>query len=217
MLERLQESRKREEELRLQNEISLENFYSNQPARGSITTPHGLTPGTGARNSLILPRSNITSRHSPRLSMSANFMMPAGYRPSANSPDSDIGISASEYPDSSLQNQPIQLSEPTRKSLSIEVSSRNTPDSTVCDHCSENLVVFICNDCQAKTRLCESCFALLHKAPSKKSHRFEKLEADSKSALSATICHNCDEFPAVVNCQECAKIYCGYFIDIYFL
>ena len=88
--------------------------------------------------------------------------------------------------------------------VKIDTSEHSTIQGE-CFHCSEKPATLICTDCEGK-HFCQSCFALLHKAPSKKNHRTQS----SVVVVASVLCGNCDDNPAVVHCTECAKAFCAY-------
>ena len=197
MLDKLAESKKREQELRYQQELSLENMY-NSSGRLSLTTPR---PSV----SLPLPRNSIIGK-SPKpshVSNNSSLIMPANLVLSLSKPTISAD-SIIESPTNDFNFNSLAFS----SSFNVEIS-----DSNLCDHCSEKSIEIICVDCKVKTRLCSSCFALLHKAPSKKSHQFELFNNKLERPDNNEICGNCEEFPALVNCTDCNKLYCVYIFE----
>ena len=80
-----------------------------------------------------------------------------------------------------------------------------------CEQCEEAAAVVECAECDKS--LCDGCNALLHKSDKKKGHVRKAVGASpapggSGAYAEAKQCEQCEEQPAVVQCGDCAAVYC---------
>lgn len=77
----------------------------------------------------------------------------------------------------------------------------------LCSSCEEAKAELKCLDCD-NALFCKRCWGVMHKKPSKKSHRTEPLASAAAAGATKALCETCEEEPASFKCVECDSTYC---------